>query len=144
MLRSPAVHRPELSFGELRELFRDDHLHMALLVEGGRLVAALERGDLTPERGDDAPARVVGVPDGRTVAPEAALDGATEAMRRAGRRRLAVVDAGGMLLGLLCLKTDGSGFCSDRGVRSRRGDYDAQGSPGHASGRPTRQDANGA
>jgi CBS domain-containing protein len=144
MLSSPTVHPPRLSFGEVHALFRDDHLHMALLVEDGLLVAALERADLTVERRDDMPARVVGVPDGRTVGPDATLDEATEAMRRDGRRRLAVVDEEGMLLGLLCLKSNGRGFCTDRGVCSRGDDYDAQGSSGHASGRPMRQEANGA
>ena len=106
----------DLSFAETRELFRDDHLHMALLVEDGRLVAALERSDLDWPQPDDAPARSIGVPDERTVAPDAPLDAAAESMRRDGRRRLAVVDEEGALLGLLCLKADGSGFCSDRGA----------------------------
>jgi hypothetical protein len=41
-------------------------------------------------------------------------------MRQQGRRRLAVVDADGALLGLLCLKASGDGFCSDDGIASRR------------------------
>jgi CBS domain-containing protein len=120
MLSRPAVHSPDLSFAEARELFQDDHLHMALLVEDGRLVAALERGDLAAPRPDDEPARAIGVPAGRTVAPDTPLDATTDAMRRDGRRRLAVVAEDGALLGLLCLKADASGFCSDRGVQGRR------------------------
>jgi hypothetical protein len=36
-----------------------------------------------------------------------------------GRRRLAVTDEAGRLLGLLCLKKDGTGYCSDDGIRER-------------------------
>jgi hypothetical protein len=35
------------------------------------------------------------------------------------RRRLAVVDHTGRLLGLLCLKHDGRGYCTDEGIRAR-------------------------
>jgi hypothetical protein len=40
-------------------------------------------------------------------------------MRRAGRRRLAVTSEDGRLLGLLCLKASGRGFCSDEDVAAR-------------------------
>ncbi|MGW1564687.1 hypothetical protein ACWCQ1_51030 [Streptomyces sp. NPDC002144] len=36
-----------------------------------------------------------------------------------GRRRLAVTDGCGRLLGLLCLKRSGNGYCSDEGIRAR-------------------------
>jgi hypothetical protein len=38
---------------------------------------------------------------------------------RERRRRLAVVDESGRLLGLLCLKKDQCGYCSDEGIRER-------------------------
>jgi hypothetical protein len=41
-------------------------------------------------------------------------------MRQTGRRRLAVVDEDGTLLGLLCLKATGLGFCSDDAIAQRR------------------------
>jgi len=41
-------------------------------------------------------------------------------MQAAGQRRAAVVDGDGLLLGLLCLKHHGGGFCTDAGVASRR------------------------
>jgi hypothetical protein len=34
-------------------------------------------------------------------------------------RRLAVVDCSGRLLGLLCRKNSGTGYCSDEGIRQR-------------------------
>ena len=51
----------------------------------------------------------------------AVMDAAEEAARREGHRVvIAVVDAGGTLLGLLCLKASGTGFCSTADVRERR------------------------
>jgi hypothetical protein len=40
-------------------------------------------------------------------------------MTATGRRRAAVTSAGGLLLGLLCLKASRAGFCSDQDVRAR-------------------------
>jgi hypothetical protein len=36
-----------------------------------------------------------------------------------GRRRLAVIDESGRLLGLLCLNREGTGYCSDDGILKR-------------------------
>lgn len=44
---------------------------------------------------------------------------AWRAMTTYGRRRRAVIDDRGLLLGLLCLKHTGLGFCSDADVRAR-------------------------
>jgi len=46
----------------------------------------------------------------------------SRAMEETGRRRLAVVDPGGRLAGLLCRKRSGRGFCSDEGVAARAAD----------------------
>jgi hypothetical protein len=92
---------------------------MALLVDAGRLIAAVEPQDLAGDLGDDTPACFVGSLAGRTVAPNALLFAVRESMRRARRRRLAVTAADG-LLGLLCLKANGLSFCSDDDVTSRR------------------------
>lgn len=116
----PTVHPPEATVGDIRMLFLDDHKHMALVVDGPRLVTAVERGDLRPELSDDLPARLVGALEGRTVSPETSALEAFASMRESGRRRLAVIDEGGGLVGLLCFKRSGRWFCSDRDVRSRR------------------------
>ena len=116
----PTVHAYEATVGELRTLFLDDHVHMALLLDRGRLVAAVERGDLVPGLADEAPASLVGTLDGRVVRPHASAAATLESMRENGRRRLAVTDEDGTLVGLLCLKASGLGFCSDRDVASRR------------------------
>jgi hypothetical protein len=53
------------------------------------------------------------------VDPLDPLEAARSHLVATGQRRLAVVDRAGTLLGLLCLKRTGDGFCSDRDVASR-------------------------
>lgn len=109
----PAVHGPATTVGELRTFFHDDHVHMALLVDRGKLVGTVERADIAAAPSDDTPASSVARLDGRTIGPEVALPEALDTMKRDARRRLAVIDADSTLLGLLCLKARGDGFCSD-------------------------------
>jgi hypothetical protein len=119
-VRRPDLHGCDTTVGELRALFLDDHMHMALLVDGRRLVATVERRDLRPELPDDLPAHAVGALRGRTVAHDASAAALLRFMQRTNRRRLAVIDRDGALLGLLCLKSSGGGFCSDEDVLNRR------------------------
>src|ERR1700761_8470420 len=92
MLRGPEAVPPWTSVAKLRDLFRDDHVHMALLVERDRLVATVERQDLPPLAFDRRPARSIGVLAGRTIGPDAPLSEVAATMKRGSRRRLAVVD----------------------------------------------------
>lgn len=128
MLREPAVHDRSASIADARESLLDDHVHMVLLVEAERLIATVERQDLAPFHRVEMSACSIGVLSGRTIGPDAPLSEAATAMQRGARRRLAVVDDRGFLLGLLCLKASGNGFCSDRDVRNRR-----EGSPNAAT-----------
>lgn len=120
MCTCPAVHPRSATVGQVRAFFRDDHVHMALLVDGETLVGAIERGDLAPALADDMPAEGIASLDGRSARPDAPLSATFDAMKRAGRRRIAVTRADATLVGLLCLKARGSGFCSDADVRARR------------------------
>jgi predicted transcriptional regulator len=120
LVRGPTVHSSRSTVGQIRGFFLDEHVHMALLVEGRRLVGAIERDDLRPELDDDLPARVVGTLRGRAVRADALAHDTLTSMRRNGRRRLVVTDEQGLLVGLLCLKTSGRGFCSDEDVANRR------------------------
>lgn len=122
MLTKPKLHPGSTSVGELRRLFLDDHVHMALLVHEGRLVTAIERRDLSPAVSDETPARLLGRTSGRTISPDVPLGDVLAAMRQADRRRLAVVGADGMVVGMLGLKANGRGFCSDRDVERRASD----------------------
>jgi CBS-domain-containing membrane protein len=120
MVRFPKTHGPGSTLEEIRAFFEDDHVHMALIVaRDGSLVTTVERPDLAAALPGSTPARELGTLTGRTAGPADPLDAATGALRRARRRRLAVVDHSGRLLGLLCLQKDEAGYCSDEGIRER-------------------------
>jgi hypothetical protein len=89
---------------------------MLLLVEAGQLLGTLIRDDVPEEAERLEPALRFASTTGRTVGPDAPLDGVLATMLATGVRRLAVVDEGGALLGLLCLKRHLGGFCSDTDV----------------------------
>jgi CBS domain-containing protein len=120
MVRRPAVHRPTATVAELRAFFDDDHVHMALIVDNGILVGVIERDDLTTATTDKSTAREIAKLDGLTIRPDAALAEARARMTRDGRRRVAVMTEESALVGLLCLKASGRGFCSDEDVAARR------------------------
>jgi predicted transcriptional regulator len=122
MIAEPSVHDGSASIRDVRAFFLDDHKHMALLVEANKLIGAVEREDLAPFHPDKTAARSIGVLAGRTIRSDASLSEAADVMQRTARRRLAVIDGRGVLLGLLCLKASGAGFCSDEDVRNRRED----------------------
>lgn len=76
-------------------------------------------GDLIPGQPFTCPALDLAVLIGRTVPPNAPLAVVHEQMVTRGQRRLAVVDAEGTLLGLLCLKRSQAAFCTDDGIQAR-------------------------
>ncbi len=118
MITCPTTHDLGTALDDIRAFFDDGHVHMALIVSAdGRLITTIERPDLAA--GAYRPVAELGSLTGRTAGPALALDTATAALRRDSRRRLAVVDDSGRLLGLLCLKKDGTGYCSDQDVRDR-------------------------
>lgn len=107
------------SVDDARWVLADDHVHMVLLTRGTTLVGTLVRTDLPPDAPGDGPALPWSTLTGRTASPEAAAAPVRELLVRTGLRRLAVVDPDGTLLGLLCLKSSGAGFCSDADITSR-------------------------
>lgn len=117
MLRSARTEPRGCTAAEARQVFEDDHVHALLVVDGGRLLAVVQRSDLvgaSPGR----PAASFGRLEGRVVDPDAELEPLRRRMVACGTRRLAVVDDD-RLLGLLCLKSSGEGFCTDDGVAAR-------------------------
>jgi CBS domain-containing protein len=120
MLTIPVRHPPSATVGEVRDFFRDDHVHAVLIVSpGGYLEAVVERDDISGCQALDAAAAPLGRLAGRTVPAATSLAEVRPAMTATGRRRIAVTSADGRLLGLLCLKASRAGFCSDQDVRAR-------------------------
>lgn len=111
---------PDSTLEDVRAFFEDDHVQMALVVAtDGRLITAIERTDIAGEISSHTLAAELGKLAGRLVGPSFSLASATADLLRDGRRRLAVVDKRGHLLGLLCLKRGARGYCSDAGIRAR-------------------------
>lgn len=115
------VHGPQTTVDELRVFFDDDHVHCAVVVDGGRLAAVVTRDDLASADGTAVASRYGSVAH-RVVRPDAELDSVRLWMVRSGARRLAVVGKRGEFLGLLCLKRTGAGFCADGDIRARAAD----------------------
>ncbi|MBO4257902.1 CBS domain-containing protein [Streptomyces griseorubiginosus] len=120
MVTCPKTLGPRSDVDDLRTLFNDDHVHMALVVApDGRLITTIERPDVPAAAPGSAAATAFGTLEGRTVPPSDPLYTAATRMALDGRRRLAVIDDSGRLLGLLCLKRSGTGYCSDEAIRAR-------------------------
>lgn len=120
MVTIPKTLPASVRIEEARAAFADPKVHLLLLTRGPRLVTTLTRPDLVGVVG--GPVRWHGRTAGRVTAPGEPLGEVGAWMRRSGARRLAVIAEDDRLLGLLCLKADGSGFCSDANVRARLSD----------------------
>ena len=119
MVTVPKLLPGNISRSDLDTFFVDDHVHAALLTDERTLITVILRDDLAKAAPEREP-RSLGDLGGRVVHPEMSLESAWAAMRARRQRRLAVVDRHGVLLGLLCLKKSGDGFCTDAGVASRQ------------------------
>ena len=125
MLHTPRTCGPETTVAQARAVFADDHIHAVLVVDGPTLVSVVERADL--EGADpEAPVSTVGALDDRVIGPGGDAEDVRLAMAARRQRRLAVVDHDGTLLGLLCLKRSGRGFCSAEDVAAREAERAAR------------------
>src|SRR6201992_2356086 len=87
MLTTPVRHPLSATVREIRDFFRDDHVHAALIADpAGYLVAVVERDDLTSSHAPDAEAVPLGRIAGRVVLEDASLAAIQQAMDAAGRR----------------------------------------------------------
>jgi CBS-domain-containing membrane protein len=121
MITCPTTHGIGSSVSDIARFFADDHVHLALIVApDGLLVTTIDRADLAAVARPGGPAAASGTLAGRTVGPSENLETVAAWLAQTAQRRAAVVDDSGRLLGLLCLKKTGTGFCSDQDVRQRR------------------------
>lgn len=119
MVRCPKVLPVDATVGQVRAVFEDDHVHMVLLTRGSLLCGTVVRGDVPDTATDVQKAISFAHLTGRTVPATAPADAVSQWLVARQQRRLAVVDDGGLLVGLLCLKARGTGFCSDADVAAR-------------------------
>lgn len=119
MVASPKVLPSDASVGRVRALLEDDHVHMVLLTRGPFLRGTVVRGDIPDTATDAQEAIRFAHLTGRTVSATPLAETVLPRLVARQQRRLAVVDDGGHLMGLLCLKARGTGFCSDADVAAR-------------------------
>ena len=119
VVRLPKLMPIDARVWDARAALRDDHVHMLLLTDQGRLRGTLTRGDIPDHADDMALSLPYAVVDGRTVSSDLPAQQARLLMISRNLRRMAVVDVDGSLLGLLCLNRRHSGFCSDEDVSAR-------------------------
>lgn len=121
MLVDPTLAGVDITVREMRAFLADGHVHCGLIVDGGRLAAVVVRADLEGAPGE-ALAMRYGTCEARTVLASNRAEEVRARMVAGGIRRLAVVDEDQRLLGLLCLKSTGRGFCSPADVAARAAD----------------------
>ena len=93
---------------------------MALVVDAEQcLITTIERSEIPMTVSGGTRASTCGTLAGRTIKPDSLLSEATSVLKTKGQRRLAVADHRNRLVGLLCVKRNGSGYCSDEGVQAR-------------------------
>jgi len=114
MLSRPKTLSSTATVGDVRKFFENPHVMTALLVEGDDFRGAIDRGSLPDEADTDADALDYVASATPTIAPDASVEDALEALHGLESRRLVVLDAeGDRLLGLVCLNTSGTHFCKD-------------------------------
>jgi CBS domain-containing protein len=111
MLRHPKTLTSAASVAEVRELLANPKVQMVLLAEGEAFKGAVTHvpDDASPR--DRALAYVD--TDAGTISPDASADEAFERASASPTRRVIVLDEDDNLLGLLCLKASGTGFCQN-------------------------------
>ena len=119
MITTPKTLGLEMSVADAHHAFADTHVHMLLLTRDGVLHGTLLREDLRHDLDPRRPAIALATLAERTISPNQSLDQARHHMDRSMARRLAVINADGKLLGLLCLKQTRRGFCTKTDVVAR-------------------------
>jgi len=113
MYVNPKALPHDATIGEVRALFDNPRVRVALLVQHETCTGVVAREDVAATALDeDAAGWIARVPE--TIHTGASLAAAHRALAGHATGRLVVVDDDGRLRGLLCLNHAGTGFCSKR------------------------------
>lgn len=112
MVSSPKAMAADGTVADLRAMFANPHVRTALLVDGANFAGVVHRDVIPGDASDDQPARDLARLDVPTIQPGAPVSEAVRILDAEGDNRLVVLDPDGHTLrGLLCWKSDRSGFC---------------------------------
>jgi hypothetical protein len=126
MITAPKTHQHDATIETIRAALADPHVHMILLTRHGVLHGTLVRDDIPTAAPNQRLALELAHLRDRTIAATENLDAIWQRLDTSGQRRIAVVDDANTLLGLVCLKRDRTGFCTDDNLRSRTLEHRAQ------------------
>jgi predicted transcriptional regulator len=113
MLSHPKTLSTDARVADLRRLFESKSVRTALLVDGGRFVASVDRIDVPDDAADDEPASAFARDDMVRVRPDERVRDVLPQLDGSPEGRLVVVgDDGATLRGLLCLSGIDGAFCS--------------------------------
>ncbi|WP_442880747.1 CBS domain-containing protein [Aeromicrobium sp.] len=119
MITEVKVFGLDTTVGDVRAFFADEHVHLVVVDDGSRVVTTIERSDIPGECDARSLARGLGTLEGRRVDPDEDLGVVRSHMVEMASRRFVVLDRYEHLVGLLCLKRHGRGFCRDEDVQAR-------------------------
>ena len=100
-----------VTIGELRDFFASSpSRRLAVLVEGDRYVGSVTAGAIPDEAGAELPASAI-AERGPVVSPETDAAAARDIAMQQPSRRLPVVDADGLLVGVIAIDATKNEFC---------------------------------
>jgi CBS domain-containing protein len=108
MLRNPKTLRADVTVSEARQALEHASVKMLLLVDGARFDGAVT--DIPADADPTEPAIRFASESPPTATEDTPVSEALERLERRPSGRLVVLD-GERLVGLVCLTTDGTGFC---------------------------------
>jgi CBS domain-containing protein len=108
MLRNPKTLRADVTVSEARRALEHSSVKMLLLVDGSRFDGAVT--DIPADADPTEPAIRFASASPPTATEDTPVSEALERLDRRPSGRLVVLD-GERLVGLVCLTTDGTGFC---------------------------------
>jgi predicted transcriptional regulator len=111
MVRRPKTLPADATVADLRAMFASPRMQCALLMDGGRFVAAVAPAELPETAAAAEPARAYARADIPTLGPDAPMTEAIALLEARGEVRLVVVEDG-ELAGLLCLDRERTTFCT--------------------------------
>jgi CBS domain-containing protein len=125
MYANPKTLPHDATVGDVRQLFENPRVNLALLVHRGACTGTITRADITAGARDEDAAGWFAQPP-QTIHVTDSLAEAHHQLSQTPNRRLVVIDDRNQLQGLLCHNRAGNGFCNSTSPCSHRGGTQAK------------------